>query len=265
MLNCENCYGKKWFAKINPKTGLQLKDRDGKLIWRCWRCGQTAVEPTTPMLPRTVRTDANILYLDTEISKSLYFNYGAKVPSKYLRIDDIVHEYFMICWSASYVGSDKVFSDCVSPKEANAWTDAKILKKLRDLMASADIIAGHNVDSYDIKRINTRLLLNGLEPVVGKKTFDTLKIARQKFTFESNKLDYISQRLGFRPKDDISNDDWLRIVKTGDKATLSKVDTYCQGDVLNGKAVLDKLMKYAGKRADYGAIYLDKSNPRPTV
>lgn len=256
MQNCENCYGKKWFAKVSPKTGLQLKDRDGKLLWRCWRCGQVQVEPTVPTTPVTVRTDANILYLDTEVSKSLYFNYGAKVPSKYLRIDDMVQEYYIICWSASYIGQDKVFSDCVTPAEANKWTDAKILSKLRDLMQSADIIAGHNVDAYDMKRINTRLLLNGLEPVIGKKTLDTLKIARGKFTFESNKLDYISQRLGFRPKDDITNADWLNIVKHGDKETLVKVNAYCQGDVVNGKAVFQKLAKYSGKREDYGAVYL---------
>ena len=256
MQNCENCYGKKWLTKISPKTGLQLTDRDGKLLWRCWRCGHVQTEPTNPTTPKTVRTDANILYVDTEISKSLYFNYGAKVPSKYLRIDDIVHEYYMICWSASYIGQDKVFSDCVSPTEARKWSDKKILKKLRDLMASADIIAGHNIDAYDMKRINTRLLLNGLEPVQGKKTLDTLKIARQKFTFESNKLDYISQRLGFRPKDDITNADWLNIVKTGDGETLRKVDIYCQGDVVNGKDVLGVLSKYAGKKEDFGAVRL---------
>jgi len=256
MLNCPNCYGKKWLRKVSPKTGLQLKDSDGKLLWRCWRCGEVAVEPTTPILPKTVRTDANILYIDTEVSKSLYFNYGAKVPSKYLRIDDIVHEYYIICWSASYVGQDKVFSDCVTTQEARKWSDVGILKKLRDMMESADILAGHNFDAYDLKRINTRLLLNGLEPVIGKKTLDTLKIARSKFTFESNKLDYISQRLGFRPKDDITNEDWLRIVKTGDAETLQKVDTYCQGDVVNGKNVLQSLMKYSGRREDYGAISL---------
>jgi hypothetical protein len=256
MQNCPDCYGKKWFAKISPKTGLQLKNRDGKLLWRCWRCGRVQVEPTIPPQAVSVRTDANILYLDTEISKSLYFNYGAKVPSKYLRIDDIVQEYYMICWAASYVGQDKVFSSCVTSGQAKKWDDKSILSKLRGLMEAADIIAGHNVDAYDVKRINTRFLLNGLEPVIGKKTLDTLKIARAKFTFESNKLDYISQRLGFRGKDNITNDDWLKIVKTGDAETLRKVDTYCQGDVTNGKKVLEKLMKYSGKRKDYGAVAL---------
>src|SRR5690349_20512302 len=118
-------------------------------------------------------------------------------------------------------------------------------------MESADIIAGHNVDRYDVKRSNTRFLLNGLEPVVDKKTLDTLKIARSKFAFESNKLDYISQRLGFRGKDEIHNSDWLKIVTTGDEKTLAKVLRYNRGDVRNGKNVLEKLMKYSGKRSFY--------------
>lgn len=256
MTNCKSCGGKKWFAALNRTTGLQRVHADGRRVWRCWRCGNTQEEELVVVLPMVYRTRANILYLDTEISKSQYFNYGAKVPSKYLRIDDLVNEYYMICWSASYVGQDKIYSDCVSSEEAQGWTDKNILERLRGLMQSADIIAGHNVDAYDIKRINTRLLLNGLEPVIGKKTIDTLKIARAKFTFESNKLDFISQRLGFKAKDNITNDDWLNIVKRGDKATLKKVDTYCKGDVVNGKAVLETLMKYSGKKEDYGSFNL---------
>ena len=254
MRNCEVCFGKRWFAKIDKKTGLQVVHKDGRRVWRCYRCDHVQEEDSPVILPEIYRTRASILYFDIEVSKSLYFNYGAKVPSKYMNIDDLVHEYYIICWSASYVGSDKVFSECVTSKDARNWSDGKILLPLMKLMESADIIAGHNVDAFDVKRVNTRLLLNGMNPVIGKKTLDTLKIARSKFTFESNKLDFISQRLGFRPKDDIRNDDWLKIVKTGDKATLEKVNTYCQGDVTNGKAVLETLMKYSGKKEYYGTV-----------
>ncbi len=263
MQNCASCGGKKWFAKINKKTGLQevhhIKTEEYEYdlrVWRCWRCGHVQ-EEVAPLLPMNFRSEASILYIDLEVSKSLYFNYGAKVPNKYLRTEDLVHEYYIICWSASYVNNSEVWHECVTPTQARKWTDAKILKRLRDLMASADIIAGHNVDAYDIKRANTRFLLNGLEPVIGKKTLDTLKIARSKFAFESNKLDFVSQRLGFRAKDDITNDDWLKIVKSGDKETLQKVDQYCLGDVTNGKKVLETLMKYSGKKKDYGAVKVE--------
>jgi hypothetical protein len=264
MQNCERCGGRKWFSHIDRKTGLQRKHHikltDGTeydlRIWRCWRCGQVQ-EETRPFIPLQYRTSANILYIDIEVSKSLYFNYGNKVYSNYLNVADLYKERYIISWAASYVGSKTVWSDCVTGKEAKKWTDARILPQLRELMESADIIAGHNVDSFDVKHINARLLLNEQEPVTGKKTLDTLKIARQKFAFESNKLDYISQKLGLRPKDDIRNEDWLNIVKTGDEKTLAKVLKYNKGDVTSGKGVLERLMKYSGKRTDYGAQSLD--------
>jgi hypothetical protein len=261
--NCERCSGKRWLAKIDPETGLQLKHHI-KLeeveydlrIWKCWRCGHVQHE-VEPFIPLYKRSKANILYIDLEVSKSLYFNYGAKVPSKYLRSDDLLKEYFIICWSASYVGNRKVWSECVTPDEALAWNDARILPRLQELISSADLIAGHNVMAFDIKRANTRFFLNGLEPVIDKKAHDTLKIARSKFSFESNKLDDIRKRLGLRPKDDIRNEDWLNILKTGDEKTLAKINKYCKADVVEGKKVLEFLMKYSGKKEWYGSVTLD--------
>lgn len=272
MLNCQNCGGKRWLAKIDKKTGLQLKHHivvDGEVeydlrIWKCWRCGNVQ-EEERPFIPLHKRARANILYIDLEVSKSAFYNYGPKVSSKFIRADDLIYEYFIICWSASYLGNDTIWSECVTTDEVKAWRDGtgspdkRILSRLQELMASADIIAGHNVDKYDVKRSNTRFLINGLTPVIEKKTLDTLKIARTKFAFEYNGLDYISQKLGLRGKDEITNDDWLRIVKTGDEATLRRVLKYNRGDVRNGKGVLKELMDYSGKKADYGSITPDGS------
>lgn len=255
MQNCTECYGKRWYAKLNKRTGLQEKNRDGQLLWRCYRCGHVQTEPKPQViLDRTIRTDASILYLDIEVSKSLYFNYGAKVPSKYLRSDDLVHEYYIICWSASYLHDDKVWKGCVAPEDAKNWTDAKILKPIRDLMASADILAGHNIDAFDIKKLNTRFMKNGLEPVIGKKTYDTLKIARSKLALESNKLDEILKWYGLRPKDDITNSDWLEIVTKPTKAILKKVMDYNVNDVEGGKAVLRRFTPISGKNPYYGSM-----------
>lgn len=265
MQNCKRCGGKRWFASIDKKTGKQrkhhIKTVDGYeydlRVWRCFRCDEVQEEVHPTSIPQHVRRGPNILYFDLEVSKSKYYSYGARVPSTFLNVDDLIQEYYIIAWSASYVGQDKIYSGCVTGEQARRWDDKEILEPLRELLESADIVAGHNVDKYDIKRINTRLLLNGFEPVVGKKTLDTLKIARGKFTFESNKLDYISQRLGFRPKDDIRNSDWLAIVDRGDEPTLKKVAKYCRGDVRNGKGVLERLMKYSGKKVWYGSITLE--------
>lgn len=264
MQNCEQCAGKRWLAKINKKTGLQekhhIKTSDGVefdlRIWKCWRCGNVQ-EEVMPFVPISYRSKANILYIDLEVSKSMLFNYGLRVPSTYINPDDLLKESYIICWSASYVGSDVIWSDCVTQKEAKKWDDSRILPRLQELMASADLLAGHNVDRFDVKRANTRFLVNSIEPVTDKKSLDTLKIARAKFAFESNRLDYISQKLGFRPKDDIHNSDWIEIVTTGNEKTLKKVLKYNRGDVREGKKVLERLMSYSGKRDYYGTVTLE--------
>lgn len=249
---CENCLRRHWRAKIDRKTGLQVKHRNGNLIYVCISCGNVQEEEQT-FLGQDKKIKANILYIDIETSKSLYYNYGQKVPSKYLNIDDLVHEWYMISWAASYVDNDNVWSKIVTPKQAKEWDDSKLVEKLHGLMSSAEIIAGHNIDGFDIKKCNTRFQAHGLPPIVGKKTIDTLKVARKVYAFESNKLDYISQWLKIDGKDHIDNSDWLKAM-AGHRNTLRKIHKYNRNDVINGKAVLMELMPAANKKPEYGAV-----------
>ena len=256
MTNCPDCFGKKWLAKIDKRTGLQIKDGQGRKLFFCFRCGRVVAEEINSFLPTHLRLKANVLYFDLEVSLSQYYNYGARVPNKFLSPDNLIRPYFIICWSAGYMHSRTIWSDCVTAEEALAGDDSRILPRLQELMASADILAGHNVDAYDVKRANTRLLLTGGEPVIGKKTFDTLKIARSKFAFESNRLGDICAALGLRGKDGVTGDDWRAIMR-GDEKPLRKVARYNARDVRAGKAVLGVLQKYSGKKVDYGTVKLE--------
>lgn len=261
MKICEVCYRRHWRAKINPNTGEQVKHRNGNKVFICIYCGNTQEEEQIYIQSKP-KIKANQLYIDIEVSKSLFTNYGAKVPNKFLRPSNLIKERYIISWSASFIGSDKVFSDCVTPKEAMRFWDLKtnktdcderILPKLHKMMDSAEIIIGHNVKAFDIKHIFTRFEYYGLPPILDKKKIDTLTLARSLFAFEYNGLDYISQRLGLRPKDDITDEDWNNVLR-GDKKTLEKVHAYNRGDVINGKGVYDKLVAWSGKSPDYGSI-----------
>src|SRR4030067_3570878 len=125
MQNCEQCGAKKWFSKLNKKTGLQekhhIKQADGieydLRVWRCWRCGNVQDE-VMPFIPLHYRTTASILYIDLEVSKSLMFNYGLRVPSGYINPEDLYRDFFIICCSVSYVGSDVIWRGCGTPQEA---------------------------------------------------------------------------------------------------------------------------------------------------
>jgi hypothetical protein len=254
MQNCEFCYGKRWYAKLD-KRGVQMVDADGRRLWRCFRCGTVDAERAKPIPPIHIRTGANILYIDLEVSFSLTYNYGLKVPSKYISPDNLLKPYYIIGWAASYMHEKTIYHDAVTPGDALAWSDAKILPRLFELMQSADIIAGHNVDNYDMKRANTRFFLNGLGAVAGKKTLDTLKIARQKFGFESNRLDDICKTLGLRGKDNVTHADWLAVME-GNEKTINKISRYNVTDVRSGKEVLRRLQAYAGKKSYYGSVVM---------
>lgn len=260
MQNCDNCFGKKWYAKLD-KSGVQMVDADGLRLWRCFRCGKVQTERAAPIPPKHVRTGANILYFDLEVSYSLLYNYGLKVPSKYIAKDNLLQRYIILGWAASYMHETKIYSDFLTSKEITKWNDSRILPRLRELMSGADILAGHNVDGYDVRRSNTRFVLNNMDGILvggsgGKKTLDTLKIARSKFAFESNTLDEICAALGLRGKDPMSREDWLKI-QAGDEKTIAKAAKYNVNDVRQGKAVLKKLQPYSGKSSFYGSVGIE--------
>lgn len=262
MRICDNCYRRHWVAKINKSTGLQVVHKNGRRVFKCVRCGHVQ-EEEHPSLPTPNRLKANVLYIDTEISKSLVSNYGLEVPSKYIRFDNLLKERYMICWSASYIGNDKIWHGAVSSSAAARFMNLKvretdcdkdIVKRLHELIRDADVVAGHNV-KFDLGHAFTRFLYYGLPPIAGKKVMDTLSIARTKFKFESRSLDYISTRLGFRPKDDITNEDWNRVL-LGHAATLKKISKYNKGDVVEGKRVYEALEPWSGKKEKYGSFTL---------
>jgi hypothetical protein len=228
MVNCAHCTKRKWV-----KAG---KWKGNRRVWKCFFCGHEQAEDEP-----FIRQKPKILYIDLEISLSEMYNFGLKVQGEYVSPDFLKRPYYCICWAASWVGENIIHTGCVTSQAARRWSDKQIMGPLWALMDRADIIAGHNV-KFDIKRSNTRFILNKLPPPLEYQTIDTLKIARGKFAFESNKLDHISQVLGFRPKDAMSKKDWLAIAERGDEKTLQKMSKYNAGDVREGKRVLSEFM-----------------------
>lgn len=147
----------------------------------------------------------------------------------------------------------RFWSACVTPAQARARDDSQIVQQIHDIMDSAEVIAGHNVDRFDLKRLNTRFMKHGLTPIINKRTIDTLKLARSRLALESNTLDYIAGWFGKRGKDKITHEDWL-LAEAGDKKTLKKILDYNINDVKIGADVLTALMPLANKPAHWGTL-----------
>lgn len=119
-------------------------------------------------------------------------------------------------------------------------SDEQLVRKLYDLMEQADVVVAHNGDDFDIKRANARFLFYGLNPPHHFKSVDTLKILRRHFSFNSNKLDDVSQLLGFGKK--VKHEGiglWIKCL-AGDRKAWRAMKKYNSQDVV----LLHKLYKY---------------------
>lgn len=183
-----------------------------------------------------MRVPPKILYLDIETALMRVDLFSLYIPGKYISWKAIEKRSYIICWSAAWV-TDKpplIRSGCVTQREARQGRDKRCLKDLWELMDNADYIVGHNSNKFDLKKINTRFLLNRLSAPLQYGQIDTLALARKHFAADSNALEHWSLLLGGKPKDDMRMEDWKRICLTGDNATLRRMTRYNRGDVREG-------------------------------
>jgi len=139
-------------------------------------------------------------------------------------------EWFMLTWSAKWLFDDKVYSDRLTRQEVLNENDSRITKSIYDLINQADIIIAHNCINFDKKVLNTRFLLNGLEPTTPYRVIDTLREAKKHFNFESNKLDYLAKLLGLDGKIKTTFSLWENCLK-GDTVALREMEIYNIQDV----------------------------------
>lgn len=144
--------------------------------------------------------------------------------------------------------------------EKDVNNDYVVVKKIREVFEDADIIVGHNVKKYDTKRVNTRLIYWGLEPLPsGLQQVDTLQEIKKVASFSSNRLDYLGKVLLGEGKLETSKGLWLRILK-GDAEAVEEMANYCKTDVQLLEDLYLKILPYMKSHPHMGALHGDDKN-----
>ena len=144
--------------------------------------------------------------------------------------DHTTSDWYIICWSAKWLDSPDIYSECITPIDALQENDANILQPLWDLLENADIVVTHNGDAFDLPRINTRFALNGMTPPSPYYRIDTFKVAKKEFAFTSNKLDAIAHYFGLEGKYDTDFKLWEGCIN-GNRKALQEMQEYNIQDV----------------------------------
>jgi hypothetical protein len=149
-----------------------------------------------------MKTPAKILFLDLETAPSLGWVW-AKWETNVI---DFKSDWYVLsfAWKWAHEKKGVVHTrgliDFPISYGLDKENDKPLMQELWHLLDQADIVVAHNGDGFDLPKSNTRFLTHGFQPPTPYKTVDTLKIARNKFKFDSNKLDDLGRYLGIGRK-----------------------------------------------------------------
>ena len=152
----------------------------------------------------------------------------------------ILEDRYIICGSWKFEGDKTIHSVSTldDPKryKKNPHDDTHVVKTLHKVLSQADVLIGHNSDNFDKRYIDTRILKLGLPALPPIASIDTYKIAKQKFMFASNKLNYLGEFLNLGKKIHTTPGLWMRVMQ-GDAVAVREMVAYNKQDV----ALLEKV------------------------
>ena len=188
-----------------------------------------------------------LVFFDIETSPNIVttFNIKDKNPIHY---QNIQQERYIICASWKWSDESTVHSISVDPKSPK--DDRHVLAKMLNVFAEADGVVAHYGDGFDTPFINTRLAFHRIKPLAPAVQIDTYKMAKRKFLFNSNKLDYLGQYLGFGAKTSIGYSTWLGCMK-GNKKDIEYMVKYNKRDVILLEKVYNTLSIYCKPGINY--------------
>lgn len=109
-------------------------------------------------------------------------------------LDQVIEDWCIISFAAKWIDSKEVIQhDTGGRGPGKVRDDLQLMKKLWPILDEADVVVTQNGKSFDIKKINTRMLMHGIPPYSPIKVVDTKSIAKKHFSFSSNKLAWLSK------------------------------------------------------------------------
>lgn len=197
-----------------------------------------------------------ILFYDVETAPILAYVWD--IWEQNVGLNQIKRDWCILSWAAKWLDSDKImYMDQRHVK--NIEDDKELLRGIWKLLDEADIVVTQNGKAFDEKKLNARFILNGMNPPSPYLHVDTKKIAKKKFAFTSNKLEYMSEKLNKKYKklkhEKFSGFELWKECLSGNIKAWKEMEKYNKYDVL----ALEEL--YLKMRAWDDSINLAVFNP----
>jgi hypothetical protein len=137
-------------------------------------------------------SEPRILLLDIETSPIIIASWSLRSPEASAVY--VLRDTYIIAIGYKWLGDPKPAKSKILPDfprhKKNRHCDKALMGFVWKLLDEADIVVAHNAP-FDLKKINSRLWVNGFQSPSSYQIIDTLKWARATFKLDSNKLDNI--------------------------------------------------------------------------
>lgn len=194
-----------------------------------------------------------ILLFDIETAPNLSYVWGHYEQNVLAH----VQERYVLSFAAKWLDDPKIIVKALPDYKGykpQSSDDSALMKDLWDLFDKADVVVGHNLDRFDIRRSNARFIKHELGPPQIYKTVDTRKQAKKHFDFNSNKLDDLGQFLGVGRKVKHTGFDlWLGCL-AGDEKSWNLMRKYNKQDVALLQEVYLKLRPWMTGQANMNVL-----------
>lgn len=228
----------------------------GKLS-NCFKCTREEIyiaraEARKAIKP--IQKNKKILILDIETSPLRSYTWGRWKQN--IGLNQTISEWFMLSWSAKWLDSIELMGEGLTPEEVLNEDDLRITTSIWKLIDEADVVIAHNGIKFDLPKLNSRFILNGLIPPSPYTQIDTLKIAQRNFGFSSNKLDALAKYFGIPMKLDTTFELWADCMK-GSQSALKKMLEYNKHDVVILEEVYHRLLPWVKSHPNMALVYDD--------
>lgn len=200
---------------------------------------------------------AKVLLLDIETAPMLANVW--RLWDKLYNMDAVLEDWHVMSLAWMWDGEEVDDIKVVSQRDMAGYTpgteqDAGLLEIAWNLLDEADVVVGHNLDRFDLKKLKARMVQNGITTRPSPfKQVDTLKIAKREFAFTSNRLDYLANALLGTQKIPTGGMKLWQDCKAGDEDAWTAMEIYNAYDVELLQGVYHKLRGW------------DKSHPNLSI
>lgn len=177
-----------------------------------------------------------LLLIDIETAPHLaavWGLWGENIP-----LDRLITPGYTLCWAAKWYGGKEVMFESIMTGKS------RMVKRIHKLMDEADAVCHFNGKKFDVPTLQKEMVLLDLSPPSPAKQVDLLEVAKKKFRFASNKLDFVAQQLGLGAKVKHKGMELWFGCMNKNKKDWEEMERYNKQDVVLLEKLYDRLLPW---------------------